>query len=123
MHVAATNPLALSDAEVPAEAVARERAVFEEQVKEDPKMAGKPDNVLKGVVEGRMRKFFEEVVLTKQKFVMAPDQTVEAWVKAAEKDAGAPIKLAGFRRFQLGEGVEKPKEDFAAEVAGMTGKS
>jgi elongation factor Ts len=123
MHVAATNPLALSDGEVPADAVARERAVFEEQVKEDPKMVGKPENVLKGVVEGRMRKFFEEVVLTKQKFVMAPDQTVEAWVKAAEKDAGGPIKIAGFKRFQLGDGVEKPKGDFAAEVAGMTGKS
>ncbi|KAF0187289.1 MAG: elongation factor Ts [Hyphomonadaceae bacterium] len=123
MHVAATGPLALADSEVPAEAVARERAVYEEQVKEDPKMVGKPENVLKGVVEGRLRKFFEEVVLTKQKFVMAPDQTVEAWVKAAEKDAGAPIKIAAFRYFRLGEGVEKPKDDFAAEVAGMTGKS
>jgi len=123
MHVAATGPLALADSEVPAEAVARERAVYEEQVKEDPKMVGKPENVLKGVVEGRLRKFFEEVVLTKQKFVMAPDQTVEAWVKASEKDAGAPIKIAAFRYFRLGEGVEKPKDDFAAEVAGMTGKS
>ena len=123
MHVAATSPLATSDSEVPAEAVARERAIYEEQIKEDPKMVGKPDNVLKGVVEGRIRKFFEEVVLTKQKFVMAPDQTVEAWLKAAEKDAGAPIKVKGFKRFQLGDGVEKPKGDFAAEVAGMTGKS
>ncbi|MDX2233772.1 MAG: translation elongation factor Ts [Hyphomonadaceae bacterium] len=123
MHVAATNPLAVSDAEVPAEAIARERSVYEEQVKEDPKMAGKPENVLKGVVEGRIRKFLEEVVLTKQKFVMAPDLTVEAWVKAAEKDAGAPIRIAGFKRFQLGEGVDKPKDDFAAEVAGMAGKS
>lgn len=123
MHVAATGPLALTDTEVPADAVTRERAIYEEQVKEDPKMVGKPDNVIKGVIEGRLRKFFEEVVLTKQKFVMAPDQTVEAWVKAAEKDAGAPIKLAAFRYFKLGEGVEKPKDDFAAEVAGMTGKS
>ncbi len=123
MHVAATGPLALADSEVPAEAVARERAIYEEQVKEDPKMVGKPENVLKGVVEGRLRKFFEEVVLTKQKFVMSPDLTVEAWVKAAEKDAGAPIKIAAFRYFRLGEGVEKPKDDFAAEVAGMTGKS
>lgn len=122
MHVAATNPLAVSDAEVPADAIARERSIFEEQVKQDPKMVGKPENVLKGVVEGRIRKFYEEVVLTKQKFVMAPDQTVEAWLKAAEKDAGGPIRLAAFRRFQLGDGVEKPKDDFAAEVAGMTGK-
>ncbi len=123
MHVAATNPLAVSDTEVPAEALARERAIYEEQVKDDPKMVGKPENVLKGVIEGRIRKYLEDVVLTKQKFVMAPDQTVEAWLKAAEKDAGAPIKLKAFKRFQLGDGVEKPKEDFAAEVAGMTGKS
>jgi elongation factor Ts len=123
MHVAATNPVAVTDAEVPADVLAKERSIYAEQVKEDPKMAGKPDNVIKGVVEGRIRKFLEEVVLTKQKFVMAPDQTVEAWVKTAEKDAGAPIRIAAFKRFQLGEGVEKPKGDFAAEVAGMTGKA
>jgi elongation factor Ts len=119
MHVAATNPLAASESEVPADAVAREKAVYEEQVKEDPKMVGKPDNVIAGVIQGRIRKFLEEVVLLKQKFVMAPDQTVEAVIKAAEKDVGAPIALKAFKRFQLGEGVEKPKDDFAAEVASM----
>jgi elongation factor Ts len=108
MHVAATNPLAASESEVPADAVAREKAVYEEQVKEDPKMVGKPDNVIAGVIQGRIRKFLEEVVLLKQKFVMAPDQTVEAVIKAAEKDVGAPIALKAFKRFQLGEGVEKP---------------
>lgn len=123
MHVAATNPLAASDAEVPAEALAKEREIYGAQVKEDPKMAGKPENVLKGVVEGRIRKFLEEVVLTKQKFVMAPDLTVEAWVKGQEKDAGAAIRIVGFKRFQLGDGVEKPKGDLAAEVAAMTGAS
>jgi elongation factor Ts len=120
MHVAATNPLAATDAEVPADAIAREKAVYEEQVKEDPKMVGKPDQVIAGVIQGRIRKFLEEVVLVKQKFVMAPDQTVEAVIKAAEKDVGAPIALKAFKRFQLGEGVEKPKDDFAAEVASMT---
>jgi elongation factor Ts len=120
MHVAATNPLAATEDEVPVDAVARERAVFEEQVKEDPKMVGKPENVIAGVIQGRIRKFLEEVVLLKQKFVMAPDQTVEAVIKAAEKDVGAPISFKGFKRFQLGDGVEKPKDDFAAEVASMT---
>jgi elongation factor Ts len=62
-------------------------------------------------------------VLTKQKFVMAPDVTVEAWVKGHEAEAGAPIRVAGFKRFQLGEGVEKPKGDLAADVAAMTGKA
>jgi elongation factor Ts len=75
------------------------------------------------MVEGRMRKFFEESVLTKQAFVLNPDQTVEAAVKEAEKAAGAPIKLKGFVRFAVGEGVEKKKDDFAAEVAAMQGKS
>jgi elongation factor Ts len=120
LHVAATNPLAATDAEVPADAIARETAVYEEQVKEDPKMVGKPDTVIAGVVQGRLRKFLEEVVLLKQKFVMAPDQTVEAVIKAAEKDVGAPIVFKAFKRFQLGDGVEKPKDDFAAEVASMT---
>jgi len=62
-------------------------------------------------------------VLLKQKFVHDPDLTVDAAVKAAEKDVGAPVAVTGFVRFVLGEGVEKPKDDFAAEVAGMTGKS
>jgi elongation factor Ts len=120
MHIAATSPLALSEGEVPADAVAREKAVFEEQVKNDPKQAGKPANVIEKIIEGRIRKFLEEVVLLKQAFVVNPDLTVEAAVKAAEKDAGAPVKLVAFRRFQLGEGVEKPKDDFAAEVASMS---
>jgi elongation factor Ts len=123
MHVAATNPLALSADDVSPDVLARERAVYEEQVKQDPKMEGKPANVISGVVEGRIRKFLEEGVLLKQKLVMQPDVSVEAFVKAAEKDAGAPVSLKGFKRFQLGEGVEKPKDDFAAEVASMSGKA
>jgi elongation factor Ts len=113
MHVAATSPLALTPEEVDPAAVAREKEIFAAQARE----SGKPENIIEKMVEGRMRKFFEEVVLLKQAFVMNPDLTVEAALKAAEKDIGAPAKLAGFVRFALGEGVEKEESDFAAEVA------
>ncbi len=123
MHIASANPLAMTEADIPADRVERERTVLLEQLKEDPKAVGKPQQVLDKMVEGRMRKFFEESVLTKQAFVLNPDQTVEAAVKEAEKAVGAPIKLKGFVRFAVGEGVEKKKDDFAAEVAAMQGKS
>jgi elongation factor Ts len=122
MHIASANPLALSDSDIPGERVEREKSVLLEQIKEDPKAQGKPQQVLDKMLEGRMRKFFEESVLTKQTFIMNPDQTVEAAIKDAEKDAGAPIKLKGFVRFAVGEGVEKRSDDFAAEVAAMSGK-
>jgi elongation factor Ts len=120
MHIASANPLALSDTDVPAERIEREKSVLLEQIKEDPKAQGKPQQVLDKMLEGRMRKFFEESVLTKQAFVLNPDQTVEAAVKDAEKAAGAPIKIAAFVRFAVGEGVEKRADNFAAEVAAMT---
>ena len=74
------------------------------------------------MVEGRLRKFYEEVVLPKQNFVMNPDQTIEQFIEEQAKALGAPIKLAGFVNLALGEGVEKKQEDFAAEVASMTKK-
>jgi elongation factor Ts len=120
MHIASANPLALSDTDVPAERIEREKSVLLEQIKEDPKAQGKPQQVLDKMLEGRMRKFFEESVLTKQAFVLNPDQTVEAAVKDAEKAAGAPIRIAAFVRFAVGEGVEKRADNFAAEVAAMT---
>ena len=122
MHIASANPLALSEAEIPAERVEREKSVLLEQIKEDPKARGKPQQVLDKMLEGRMRKFFEESVLTKQAFVLNPDQSVEEALKDAEKAAGAPVKLKGFVRFAVGEGVEKRQDDFAAEVASMTKK-
>ena len=120
MHIASASPLAVSEAEIPAERVEREKAVLAEQIKEDPKAAGKPQQVLDKMLEGRLRKFYEESVLTKQAFVMNPDQTVEAAIADAAKAAGAPIKVTGFVRFAVGEGVQKKSEDFAAEVAAMT---
>ncbi len=117
MHVAATNPLALSEDQIDAETVKHERAILIEQAKD----SGKPDNVIEKMVEGRLQKFFKESVLLKQQFVVDPDNTVEKAVKAAEKDAGGPIAVKGFIRFELGEGIEKEESDFAAEVAAAAG--
>ena len=119
MHVAATSPLAATSDELDPEVVARERAIFAEQARE----SGKPDNIIEKMVEGRIRKYFQEVVLIEQAFVIDPDKTVAAAIKDAEAGVGAPIKLTGFVRFALGEGIEKEEDDFAAEVAAMSGKA
>ncbi|SNZ07872.1 translation elongation factor Ts [Cohaesibacter gelatinilyticus] len=119
MHVAATNPLAATVDEIDAATVEREKAVFSEQARE----SGKPDNIIEKMVEGRLRKFYEEVVLLKQTFVIDGENTVEQAIKNAEGSVGAPIKLAGFARFALGEGIEKKEEDFAAEVAAASGQA
>ncbi len=113
MHIAATNPLALTSTDVDATVADRERSVFIEQARE----SGKPEAIIEKMVEGRMRKFFEEVALLSQAFVINPDQSVGEAVEAAAADAGAPVEIAGFVRFQLGEGIEKEESDFAAEVA------
>ncbi len=118
MHVAATNPLALSVEDVDPAAVEREKSVFSEQARQ----SGKPENIIEKMVEGRLRKFYEEVVLLKQAFVMNPDVTVEKALADAEKEIGAPAKLTGFVRFALGEGVEREETDFAAEVAAAVKK-
>jgi elongation factor Ts len=117
MHVAATQPLSLSTDDLDPAAVERERAIFSEQAA----ASGKPPQVVEKMVEGRIRKFFEEVVLLKQAFVMNPDQTIEQLLDSAAKDVGAPVKLVAFTRLALGEGVEKKSEDFAAEVAAAGG--
>lgn len=119
MHVAATQPLSLSVDDLDAEAVEREKAIFTEQAL----ASGKPESVVEKMVEGRIRKFYEEVVLLKQAFVMNPDQTIEQLIEETAKSLGTPVKVIGFTRLALGEGVEKKTEDFAAEVAAMTGAS
>jgi elongation factor Ts len=118
MHIAATNPLAIRSEEVDAAVAERERNVFIEQ----SRASGKPDNIIEKMVEGRMRKFFEEVALLSQAFVMNPDITVGQAVKDAEKLAGASIEVTGMVRLLLGEGVEKEETDFAAEVAAVAKK-
>jgi elongation factor Ts len=118
MHVAATNPMSLDiDALDPA-AIEREKAIFSEQAR----ASGKPENIIEKMVEGRLRKFYEEVVLLKQAFVLNPDVTVEKALKDAEKEIGAPAKITGFVRFAVGEGIEKEQTDFAAEVAATVKK-
>ncbi len=113
MHIAATAPLALSVDDMDPTVVERERHVFSEQARE----SGKPENIIEKMVEGRIRKFFEESVLLNQAFVMNPDVTVAQAIKDAEGDVGAPISMTAFSLFKLGDGIEKEEADFAAEVA------
>jgi len=113
MHVAATNPLSLTPDEIDPAVVAREKDIYSDQARQ----SGKPEAIIEKMVEGRLRKFYEEVVLLKQAFVINPDVTVEQALKDAEKEIGAPAKITAFVRFALGEGIEKEASDFAAEVA------
>jgi elongation factor Ts len=113
MHVAAANPQARTEAELDPAVVARERDVLAAKQRE----AGKKEDIIPKIVEGGIKKFYEEVVLIHQLFVMDGKTKIADVLKAAEKDVGAPIALAGFVRFMLGEGVEKEATDFAAEVA------
>jgi elongation factor Ts len=117
MHIAATSPLSLNVDQLDPAVVDRERAVFIEQARE----SGKPDNIIEKMVEGRIRKFYEEVTLVKQAFVIDPDKTVEQAVEALGKELGTAVTLSGFVRFALGEGIEKEETDFAAEVAAAAG--
>lgn len=117
MHIAATSPLAVSPDELPADVTERERAVFKEQAM----ASGKPAEIAEKMVEGRMRKYYEEVCLLSQTFVIDGETKVADAIKNAEKEAGAPIKLTAFERFALGEGIEKAETDFAAEVAATAG--
>ncbi|MEM9739466.1 MAG: translation elongation factor Ts [Pseudomonadota bacterium] len=110
MHVAATAPAAASTDELDPALVEREKTVLTDEARE----SGKPDAVIEKMIEGRMKKFYKEVVLVEQPFVMDPDKTVGAFLK----DSGA--ELVGFVRFALGEGIEKEEDDFAAEVASLS---
>lgn len=117
MHIAAANPRFLTIADVDADTTAHEKGIYEEQAK----ASGKPAAIIEKMVEGRLRKFYEEVVVMEQAFIMDPDKKVKDVLAEAAKEAGADIKLAAFVRFGLGEGVEKKEEDFAAEVAKQIG--
>ncbi len=118
MHVAAAKPDALTIADVDPAALDRERAILVDQAK----ASGKPEAIIGKMVEGRLRKYYEEVVLLEQVYVIDGESKVAKVVEAAAKDVGAPVALTGFVRFALGEGIEKaPTDDFAAEVAKMAG--
>ncbi len=117
MHVAATSPQAVDVSDLDPTTVDRERAVLSEQAR----ASGKPENIIDKMVEGRLRKFYEEAVLLEQVFVIDGEQKVRKAIEAASKDLGAPIKVAGFKRYLLGEGIEREATDFAAEVAAQIG--
>ncbi len=117
MHVAATSPIALSVADLDPDTVERERTVLSDQAR----ASGKPENIIEKMVEGRIRKFYEESVLLNQKFVMDPERSVGKVIEDEAKSLGCDIKMTAYVRMGLGEGIEKKEEDFAAEVAAMSG--
>jgi len=117
MHVAATNPQSLDVADLDPAAVARERDVLAGQAT----ASGKPQEIIDKMVEGRLRKFYQEVVLLEQTFVIDGETPVKKAVEAAAAQAGAPIRVTAFVRFALGEGIDRKEEDFAAEVAKVAG--
>jgi elongation factor Ts len=117
MHVAAAHPLALTAEDLSTELVERERSIAMEKAKE----SGKPQNIIEKMVEGGLAKFRKENALISQVFVMDNKTPVAEVVAAAAKEAGTGIELKGFVRFQLGEGIEKKVDDFAAEVAAASG--
>ena len=115
MHVAAANPEFLDQSTVDADKLNREKEVLSEQAR----ASGKPEEIIEKMVEGRIRKYYEEVCLKDQIFVIDQERKIAKVVEDAAKDAGKPIELNGFLRVQLGEGIEKEEEDFAAEVAAV----
>ena len=119
MQIAAMNPAYLDEASVPAEVIAKEKEILIAQMKEDPKMANKPDMVLGKIVEGKIGKYYKEDCLVEQQFVMDGDVTVGKYVENTAKALGANIKIAEFVRFERGEGIEKRQDNFADEVASM----
>ena len=119
MQIAAMNPSYLDEASVPAEVIEKEKEILISQMKEDPKMAGKPDAVLGKIVEGKIGKYYKENCLVDQQFVMDGDLTVGKYVEKTAKEIGKDIKISAFVRFEKGEGLEKRVDDFASEVASM----
>jgi len=116
MHVAAANPQFLERAQVPAEVVEKEKEIMRAKALD----SGKPENIVDKIIAGQINKFFGEVCLVEQVYVIDTDKKVGEAVDALAKELGTEIKLTGFVRYQLGEGIDKREDDFAAEVASMT---
>ncbi|HEX3431925.1 MAG TPA: translation elongation factor Ts [Rhizomicrobium sp.] len=118
MHIAFAAPQALTAEQLPADVVVRERSVQADIARQ----SGKPENVIEKMIEGRMRKFYEEAVLLSQIFAIDNETQIAKVVEKASKDIGAPLEIAGFLRFAVGEGIERPDgSDFAGEVKAMAG--
>jgi len=116
MHICSTDPQSIDIASVDADALERERTILTDQARE----SGRHDDIIAKMVEGRLRKYYEETVLLEQAFVLDTDMKVSKAIEEAGKEAGADITVAGFIRFNLGEGLESKEDDFAEEVARMT---
>ncbi len=119
MQIAALNPQFLNEAAVSAEDIAKEREVLIAQIKNDPKNASKPENIIEKMVDGRIRKFYEQNCLLNQAFVKNGEQTVGQYVEGVAKSLGGTLSVVEFVRFEKGEGLEKRNDNFADEVAGM----
>lgn len=118
MHIAASAPIALNIASVDASAVEHEKEIFREQAA----ASGKPANIIEKMIEGRVRKFYEEVVLEEQAYIMDPDKKVKDVIADAAKEFGTDVKLTDYVFFKLGDGLQKKEEDFAAEVNAQLAK-
>lgn len=121
MHIAAADPRYLTREDVPADDINKEREILMDQLKNDPKNAGKPEDVLNKIIEGRLNKFYEEVVLLDQPFVKDPARTIGELVTEKIASIKENITVRRFTRYKMGEGIEKKADDFAAEVASMVG--
>lgn len=119
MQIAAANPAFLDRDSVPAETIEHEKGIMISQMKEDPKMANKPEQVLAKIVEGKMGKYFSEVCLLEQTYVKDSDFTVGKYIESVAKKLGGDIKLVKYARLEKGEGLEKRSDNFADEVASM----
>ncbi len=120
MHIAAVDPQYVRREEVPEDAVAKEREILMEQLKNDESNSKKPEDVLNKIIEGRLNKFYEETVLTEQPFVKDPSKTIGELVTEKIAAIKENITIRRFTRYKMGEGIEKKQDDFAAEVASMT---
>lgn len=121
MHIAASDPRYTNRDEVPADVLEKEREITREQLKNDPKNASKPEEVLNKIIEGRLNKFYEENVLVDQPFVKDPSKTIGELVSEKIASIKENISIRRFTRYKMGEGIEKKVDDFAAEVASMVG--
>jgi elongation factor Ts len=121
MHIAAAEPRYVAREEVPENVLEKEREIARAQAKNDPKMAGKPEQVIEKIVDGRLNKFYEETVLNDQPFVKDPSKTVAELVTEKVAKTGERITIRRFTRYKMGEGLERRAEDFGSEVASMLG--
>ena len=122
MHIAAVDPKYVTREEVPEAEINKERDFLMDQLKSDEKNSSKPEEVLKKIIEGRLNKFYEEIVLLEQSFVKDPSKTVGDLVTEKVAAIKENISIRRFTRYKMGEGIEKREDDFAAEVASMTGQ-